>query len=62
MTTASQERLALSVEEAARQLGIGRTLAWAKVRDGTIRSIRLGDRVLIPVEVLRQVLAKAVTL
>jgi excisionase family DNA binding protein len=38
----------VSVEEAARLLGIGRTLAWGMVYRGQLKTIRLGKRVLVP--------------
>jgi excisionase family DNA binding protein len=38
----------LKVEEAARQLGIGRTLAYGLVRSGTLRSLKIGSRRLVP--------------
>ena len=34
MAEMTNERLLLTVEEAAQRLGIGRTLAWQLVRDG----------------------------
>jgi len=40
-------RLAYGVEEAARIIGIGRTLAWALVRSGDLPSVRIAGRVLI---------------
>jgi excisionase family DNA binding protein len=40
--------LMLSVEEAAAQLGIGRSLAYEAVRTGQIPSVRIGRRLLIP--------------
>lgn len=42
------ERLVLTVEEAAQLLGISRGLAYEAVRQGQIPSIRLGRRVLVP--------------
>ena len=42
------ERLTLTVEEAARLLGIGRSLAYELVATGDLPSIRLGRRILIP--------------
>jgi excisionase family DNA binding protein len=36
------ERVLLTVEEAAEQLGIGRTLAYALIRNGEIESVRIG--------------------
>lgn len=38
----------ISVRDLAARLGIGRTMAYALVAAGEIRSIRIGDRVLIP--------------
>ncbi len=42
MTATTGERLLLTVEEAARRLGIGRSLAWRLVRSGELPSVRLG--------------------
>jgi excisionase family DNA binding protein len=42
------ERLTLSVPEAARLLGVSRMSAYSAVREGTIPSIRIGRRVLVP--------------
>jgi excisionase family DNA binding protein len=41
-------KLLLTVEEAADQLGIGRTLAYALVKDGEIESVRIGRLRRIP--------------
>lgn len=46
------ERLLLTVEEAARRLGIGRSFAWELVRKGELPSIRIGRLVRIPVRTL----------
>ena len=43
----SSTRLAYSVEEAAKVMGLGRTLTWALVRSGDIPSVRVAGRVLI---------------
>lgn len=40
--------LLLSVQETARLLGIGTTLAYQLVTNGTILTVRLGDRRLVP--------------
>ena len=50
MTT---ERLLLTVEEAARRLNIGRTLAWQLVREGKLPSVRLGRCVRVPEQALQ---------
>ena len=42
------ERLTLTVEEAARLLGVGRRTAYEAVRTGALPSVRLGRRILIP--------------
>jgi excisionase family DNA binding protein len=42
------ERETMTVEEAAAYLGIGRSLAYRAVREGTIPSIRVGHRLLAP--------------
>jgi len=46
-------RLAWSVNEAARALGISRATVFARIADGTLPSIRLGRRRLVPVAALR---------
>jgi excisionase family DNA binding protein len=46
----------MRVEEAAKVLGIGRSLAYRLVRDGQIPHIRLGDRVLIPRDAIEEML------
>ncbi len=53
------ERVTLSVEEAAEVLGISRGHAYAAVKDGEIPSIRLGDRLLIPITSLTRMLANS---
>ena len=42
MAGTASERLLLTVEEAARRLGIGRSLAWRLVRSGELPSVRWG--------------------
>ena len=46
--------LLLSVPEAARLLGVGRTLCWEMVYSKQLPSVRLGRRVLIPRAVVEQ--------
>ena len=43
------DRLAYSPGELARALGISKTYAYSLLREGRIRSIRVGSRWLIPV-------------
>lgn len=49
-------KLLLTVEEAADQLGIGRTLAYALVKDGEIESVRIGRLRRIPAAALSRYL------
>ena len=52
-------RLTLSVEEAATALGISRSHAWRMVNGGTLPSIRIGHRVLVPVPDLQEWILEA---
>lgn len=45
-------RIALSIEEAASLLGLGRTAAYEAARRGQIPTRRLGRRVIVPVPAL----------
>jgi len=42
------EKLTLNVEEAGKMLGISRPTAYERVQDGSIPSIKLGRRILVP--------------
>lgn len=46
----------LTVEQTAKLLGISRGLAFTAVRAGDIPSIRIGRRILVPRDRLRQML------
>lgn len=46
--------LTISIEEAARALGIGKSLAYDLVNKGTIPTIALGARRVVPVKLLEQ--------
>jgi len=50
------EKLTVSVVEAASMLGICRSLAYEMVRQKTLPSIRLGRRLLIPRKALEKIL------
>jgi excisionase family DNA binding protein len=50
------ERRTYTVEEAAKMLGIGRSMAYEAVRTGQIKGIRIGARVLIPKHVIDRLL------
>jgi excisionase family DNA binding protein len=57
MTISEQQRVALSVEEAAGRLGVSRSLIWKMVNQGTIRTVRAGHRVLVPVSAVEEFLS-----
>lgn len=42
------ERATLTIEEAAKMLGIGRQSAYAAAREGYLPVIRIGRRLLVP--------------
>ena len=50
-------RRAVSVDQAALFLGVGRSLAWSLVREGKLRSVRAGHRVLVPLSAIDEFLA-----
>ena len=55
------EALTVSVEHAAAQLGIGRSLAYELVRRGELPSIALGGRRVVPKAAVERLLVDAVT-
>jgi len=56
---ATEERLTVTVAEAARLLGIGRGLAYELARLGKLPCLRLGRRMVIPRAALTEMLASA---
>jgi excisionase family DNA binding protein len=53
---AQVERRTISVEEAGRILGVSRGAAYAYARDGSIPTIRLGKRLLVPKAAIEKML------
>ncbi len=51
------ERLTLTIEETAKLLGIGRQLAYDRVKTGDIPVIKIGRRLLVPRSALEKLLA-----
>ena len=47
----------LSVQEAAKRLGVSRSTAWRMVQSGELRSVRAGKRVIVPVSATNDYLA-----
>jgi excisionase family DNA binding protein len=48
--------LAVSVEEAARLIGVGRSTMFTLVQSGRVRSVRVGARRLVPTRALEEFL------
>jgi excisionase family DNA binding protein len=51
-------RLVLTIEQAARRLGIGRTLMYSLVMNGEVESVTIGRLRRIPVECLTEYVTK----
>ena len=56
-TTSNTSPRVLRVEEAARALGIGRSLVYDLIRSGHLRSFKVGSRRLIPVAAIDETIA-----
>jgi excisionase family DNA binding protein len=52
-------KLVLTVEQTAKKLGISRPTAYEAIHTGEIPHIRIGRRILIPVDALKRKLANA---
>jgi excisionase family DNA binding protein len=50
------EDLAVSVELAARALGVGKYAAYVAIRDGDLPSIKVGRKIKVPTAALRKLL------
>ncbi|MEW2377523.1 helix-turn-helix domain-containing protein [Micromonospora sp. NPDC047812] len=53
MTTADN-RIVLTIEEAAQRLGIGRTSMYALIKSGDIRTVTIGRLRRVPVQCLNE--------
>ena len=61
ITDRPEQRLTMSVEEAAIALGISRTFAYEAVARGEIPCIGIGKRILVPIAGLNRLLESAGT-
>jgi excisionase family DNA binding protein len=59
MNVTTAERETLTVQEAAKRLGIGQRLAYEMVREGRIPALRYGNRIIIPVPAFKRMLQEA---
>ena len=53
-----EDKLTLSVEEAAKVLGISRNLCYDRVKTGEIPVIKIGKRLLVPKKALEKLLSE----
>ncbi len=58
VTGVAEERVTMTVEEAARLLGISRGLAYEMARQGRLPTLRLGRRLLVPRARLERLLSE----
>ncbi len=56
-TAAASERLTFTITEAARALGVSRTLAYELARTGQLRTVKLGRRLVVPRSAISELLA-----
>jgi len=59
MEEVMEERLTLTVDEAAQALGISRALAYELIARDELPSLRLGRRIVVPRRALEVLLAQA---
>jgi excisionase family DNA binding protein len=52
------EKMVLSVEECCEVLGLSRNTLYERIADGSVPSVRLGKRILIPVAGLEKMLSQ----
>lgn len=60
-STDDSERLTITVEEAAKRLGISRGLAYTLARRGEIPAVRLGRRLVVPAGAIERILHERTT-
>jgi excisionase family DNA binding protein len=53
------EKLAVSVSDACRLIGIGRTKVYELIKEGRLQTVKLGRRTVIKVDSIRSLLAEA---
>ncbi len=51
------EPLAVSIKNAAKALGLGRTTIYAMIADGRLEAFKVGRRTLVRMESIRRVIA-----
>ena len=59
MVIADDDRLVLTIEEAGKLLGLGRSGTYEAARRGDIPTLRIGSRILVPKVALLKLLEEA---
>lgn len=59
MAEKDDERLTITVAQAARMLGISRGLAYEMARQGTIPTLRFGRRIVVPCKAIERLLQES---
>lgn len=57
MSTALNQRITISVDEAMSAIGVGKTLLYELLNDGSLRSIKVGKKRLVIVESIHEWIA-----
>lgn len=57
MWSSDMEALAISINDAAKALGLGRTSIYAMIADGRLEAFKLGRRRLVKTESIRRLIA-----
>ena len=56
------ERKLISISEAAKSLGLGRTTIYRLIKAGELESVRIGSRRLLKVESIRRIIEQGASL
>lgn len=54
-----QERVALTPEETAKRLGLGRTSTYKAIKSGQIPSVKFGKRIFVPITALERLMIRS---
>ena len=54
-----QERVALTPEETARRLGLGRTSTYKAIKNGQIPSVKFGKRIFVPIAAFERLMIRS---
>lgn len=55
------EKIGYSIEEAAQACGVGRTVMCALIKDGKVKSVKIGRRRIVPAESIQAYMRELIT-